>query len=74
MMYNCCILDLHDRSVMTSKSFINITADLAIEILTESIQTHKPTVGLMLHSDQGSQYISKAFTTFCLTRSNLNNK
>ncbi|MBU3210005.1 hypothetical protein KPL28_10260 [Clostridium algidicarnis] len=34
MMYNCCILDLHDRSVMASKSSTNITADLAIETLT----------------------------------------
>lgn len=65
MMYNCCILDLHDRSVMASRSSTNITADLAIETLTEAIQTHKPTAGLMLHSDQGSQYTSKAFTTFC---------
>ncbi|WP_354089654.1 DDE-type integrase/transposase/recombinase [Clostridium algidicarnis] len=54
-MYNCCILDLHDRSVMASRSSTNITADLAIKTLTEAIQTHKPTAGLMLHSDQGSQ-------------------
>jgi len=67
MMYNCCILDLHDRSVMASKSSVNITADLAIETLNEAIQTHKPSEGLILHSDQGSQYTSKAFTAFCET-------
>ncbi|MBU3219548.1 hypothetical protein KPL27_05435 [Clostridium algidicarnis] len=40
---------------MASRSSTNITADLAIKTLTEAIQTHKPTAGLMLHSDQGSQ-------------------
>jgi|GEM_PF-6183796 len=33
MLYNCCILDLHDRSIITSKVSTNITADLAIETL-----------------------------------------
>ncbi len=65
MMYNYCPLDLHYISVMASKSSTNITADLAIETLTEAIQTHKPTGGLMLYSNQGSQYTSKIFTTFC---------
>ncbi len=48
MMYNCCILDQHDRSIMASKSSTNITVDLAIETLTEAIQTHKSTVGLIV--------------------------
>ena len=65
MMYNYCPLDLHYISVMASKLSTNITADLAIERLTEAIQTYKSTAGLMLHSDQVSQYTSKAFTTFC---------
>lgn len=51
MMYNCCILDLHDRSVMAGKSSTKITTDLAIETLSESIQNHNPADGLILHSD-----------------------
>ncbi len=65
MLYNCCILDSHDRSIMASKISTNITEDLAIETLQEAITTQKPSAGLILHSDQGSQYISKAFTDFC---------
>lgn len=67
MLYNCCILDLHDRSIMASKISTNITSDLAIETLKEAITTHKPSSELILHSDQGSQYTSKAFTDFCST-------
>jgi len=66
-MYNSCILDLHDRNVMASKSSTNITAYLAIETLCKSILTHKPSEGLILHSDQGSQYTSKTLTAFCET-------
>lgn len=65
MLYNCCILDLHDRSIMASKISTNITADLAIETLQDAIDTHKPSAGLIIHSDQGSQYTSKAFNDFC---------
>lgn len=31
--YNCCILDLYNRSVMASKISTNITSDLAIELV-----------------------------------------
>ena len=65
MLYNCSILDLYDRSIVATKSSTHITAELAIETLTEALKAHKPTRGLILHSDQGSQYTSKSFTTFC---------
>jgi len=65
MLYNCWILDLHDRSIMASKISTNINADLAIKTLQDAIVTHKPFEELILHSDQGSQYTSKAFTDFC---------
>lgn len=50
---------------MTSKISTNIVADLAIETLLKAITTHKPSVGLILHSDQCFQYTSKAFNDFC---------
>jgi len=40
---------------MASKISTNITANLAIETLQEAITTQKPSAGLILHSDQGSQ-------------------
>lgn len=48
MLYNCCILDLHDRSIMESKISTNITADLDIETPLEVITTQKPSSGLIL--------------------------
>ncbi len=64
--YNCTILDLHDRSVVASITDCRITSDLAIRTLKKALDTlpakREP---LILHSDQGSQYTSKAFVAFC---------
>lgn len=65
--YNCTIIDLHDRSVISSITDKNITADLAKRTLAKAIHS-QPGIDLsklMLHSDQGSQYTSKEFTEFC---------
>lgn len=58
--YNCTIIDLHDRSVIASITDRNITSDLAIRTLRKALES-QPTIkdGLILHSDQGSQYTSK---------------
>lgn len=64
--YNCTILDLHDRSVIASITGKNITSDLAIRTLKKALDSQTYTKGeLLLHSDRGSQYTSKAFTDFC---------
>ena len=45
----------------------NITTQLAIETLQKAVQSHPgiDTRKLLLHSDQGSQYTSKEFVSFC---------
>lgn len=64
--YNCTILDLHDRSVVASITDRHITSDLAIRTLQKALDSQKCfTRDLTLHSDQGSQYTSKAFVEFC---------
>ena len=64
--YNCSILDLHDRSIIASITDKHITADLAIRTLEKALQSQPAARGtLVLHSDQGSQYTSKAFVEFC---------
>jgi len=63
--YNCTIIDLFDRSVVASLNGNHITAELATETLKIAIQRHKPNIGLILHSDQGSQFTSKEFNVFC---------
>lgn len=63
--YNCTILDLFDRSVIASLNGDHMTSELAIETLKIAIHRHKPKRGLILHSDQGTQFTSKEFNKFC---------
>ena len=64
--YNCSILDLHGRSIVASITDRNITSDLAIRTLQKALASQPKIKGeLILHSDQGSQFTSKAFVEFC---------
>lgn len=64
--YNCTIIDLHDRSVIASITDRRITSGLAIRTLQKALDSQPALKGeLILHSDQGSQYTSKAFVEFC---------
>ena len=64
--YNCSIIDLHERSVIASITDRHMTSGLAIRTLKKALDS-QPGIkgGLILHSDQGSQYASKAFVEFC---------
>jgi transposase InsO family protein len=67
--YNCTIIDLYDRSVIASITDRHITSDLAIRTLEKALNSQKNiSQNLILHSDQGSQYTSKAFTDYCESR------
>ncbi len=64
--YNCSIVDLYDRSVIASVTDRQITSGLAIQTLKKTLGSQPQiTEELILHSDQGSQYTSKAFVGFC---------
>ena len=64
--YNCTIIDLHDRSVVASITDRHITSDLAIRTLQKALGSQPAIKGeLILHSDQGCQYTSRAFVEFC---------
>lgn len=57
---------MHDRSVIASTTDRNITSDLAIRTLKKALDSKAKIQGeLILHSDQGVQFTSKAFTEFC---------
>ena len=43
----------------------NISAELAVETLRNAVRVQKPKRGLIIHSDQGSQFSSKEFGDFC---------
>ena len=64
--YNCTIIDLHDRSVVAGITDRHITSDFAIRTLKKALESQPALKGkLILHSDQGSQFTSKAFVEFC---------
>ena len=57
---------MHDRSVIASITDRNITSVLAIRTLKKALDSQPKIQGeLILHSDQGVQFTSKAFTEFC---------
>lgn len=65
--YNCTIIDLYDRSVVGSVTGRDITAELAKAALSKAIKDNPSAKGsgLILHSDQGSQFTSKEFIEAC---------
>ena len=64
--YNCTIIDLHDRSVIASITDSHITSELAIRTLQKALASQPQIKGdLILHSDQGTQFTSKAFVEYC---------
>lgn len=64
--YNCSIIDLHDRTVIASLNSKKMDSKLAIETLKKALASQQRIKdGLLLHSDQGSQYTSKEFYEFC---------
>ena len=65
MRYNCTILDLYKREVIASLSSNHIDSKLAMDTLAIALKRRKPAKGIILHSDQGTQYTSKDFSMFC---------
>ncbi len=64
--FNCAVIDLFDRSIVASETGMYITSDLAVKTLSKAISSQRNIPdGLILHSDQGSQYTSVEFIMFC---------
>ena len=63
--YNCSIIDLFDRAIVASVNAGYINTELAIETLSKALAQENNPKGLILHSDQGGQFASLDFVTFC---------
>ncbi|MDE7308667.1 MAG: DDE-type integrase/transposase/recombinase [Lachnospiraceae bacterium] len=63
--YNCSIIDLFDRSVVATVNSSHMDAELAVQTLKEALERNHHPENLLLHSDQGSQYTSRAFIDYC---------
>ena len=57
----CAVLDLCGKVVLIWKIVSEMSSSLVTDTIREALQQEKVTDGLALHSDQGSQYTSKAF-------------
>ena len=62
------IKDLYDNSIVGYKYTTQMPASLVIETVRTAIKAAKPTEELILHSDNGFQYISWAY--YNVTRAN----
>jgi len=61
MLYMCAVLDLCGKVVLNWKIGSEMSSSLVTDAIREALQQEKVTDGLALHSDQGSQYTSKAY-------------
>jgi len=60
-LYLSTIMDLYSRKIIGWSMKNRITPDLVIEALNMAIKQRKPSWGLLLHSDRGSQYASECY-------------
>jgi putative transposase len=60
-MYLAAIIDLYSRKVVGWSLAERMTAALVCNALDTAVRLRRPAVGLVFHSDRGSQYASRAF-------------
>ena len=63
--YLCVVMDLYSRKVVGFDCQWHMRTELCTTALQRAYWTRKPGKGLLLHSDQGSQYGSGDFTQAC---------
>ena len=61
MIYMCAVLDLCGRAVLAWRIGSDMTSSLVTDTIRDALRQEKVADGLSLHSDQGSQYTSKAY-------------
>ena len=61
MLYMCAVLDLCGRTVLAWRIGDDMTSSLVTDTVRDALIQEKVAGGLALHSDQGSQYTSRAY-------------
>lgn len=59
--YLATILDLHLKKVVGYSFSQTMSKELVLAALDNAVKTHKPSAGLIMHSDRGSQYTSSEY-------------
>jgi putative transposase len=62
--YLAVVLDLFSRQIVGWATQGHMRTDLVLQALTSAVWRRKPAPGLMLHSDQGSQFTSGEWQSF----------
>ena len=62
--YVCAILDLFSRKVIACRVSTHIDTQLAIDTLTMAVASREMHIGLIFHTDRGSQFTSAAFRQY----------
>lgn len=60
-MYLASVMDLYTRKIVGWKLGDRMTTDLVLAALDQAYNAHKPSDGLLHHSDRGSQYTSEEY-------------
>ena len=63
-LYLATVMDLYSRKIVGWSMQANLHADLVLQALLAAVWSRKPKPGLMLHSDQGTQYTSYDWQSF----------
>jgi transposase InsO family protein len=66
-LYLAVVLDLYSRAVIGWAMGTRLTVDLAQHALTMALQHRTPTIGLLHHSDRGSQYAATSYQQLLVT-------
>lgn len=64
-LYLCVVLDLYSRKVVGWSMKTSLHRQIVLDALMMAIWRRRPKPGLIIHSDQGSQYGSKDWVDFC---------
>ena len=60
-LYLACVKDLYTKELVGYAIGKRMTADLVCHALNMAIKNRKPSQGLVVHSNRGSQYCSHAY-------------
>jgi putative transposase len=63
-LYLATVMDLYSRKIVGWSMQGSLHADLVLQALLAAVWSRKPAPGLMLHSDQGTQYTSHDWQSF----------
>jgi len=64
-LYLAIVLDLYSRAVVGWAMQETLTTELALKAVMMAVERRRPKNRLIIHSDQGSQFGSDAFTRWC---------